>query len=184
MRNVKLHVNLTQRARNQDLRFYVEFTFDCYVNGTYTHWHNDFKTPPYSLGDPDKCKNDEYWFFKNHFNKTYPGCEATQDQYRLCIDIWQYRKNPKFDPELWRKNPFHPDPFHPNMEWFMDYQGHHKFNNPITGRPYMTYSGDGGDTFTFSEGERWTSTMKNGTPISVLRADDSDDYKEFWIDLG
>jgi hypothetical protein len=37
---------------------------------------------------------------------------------------------------------------------------------------------------TFSEGERWTSTMKNGTPISVLRADDSDDYKEFWIDLG
>lgn len=185
MRDIKLHVNLTQRALNEDMRFYVEFTEPCYVNGNFVHWHNDFQTPPRVLGNTEKCRNDKYWFFQNHFRDTIHGCEATQNTYRLCIDIWQYKKNPNFDPSKWTpEDALHPNPWHPNMEWFMEHQGHHKFENPIWGRPDMTYNGENGDTFVFSEGEVWHGRLPNGNGITVRRADDSDDYKEFWIDLG
>lgn len=178
MRYIRIDANLSNRAQQKDLRFYIEYSVTGYVNDFPTHWNWDIDHPRVILANPEKTKDDKYWSYIFNRDTGSNRCVTASGFNRMCMTIYQYVKNPNFKPEAW--NPFQPDPW--NTEYFLKQLRHLHFENPMVGRPWMTYNGDEGDAFYYSEGETWNSDI--GVPISVHRNNDSDDYKEFTVYLG
>jgi hypothetical protein len=178
MRYIRIDANLSEQAKANDTRFYIEYSVTGYINDSFTHWNFGIDKPQVILANPEKTKDDKYWrtiFDRDHGSNK---CVTASGFNRMCMSIYQYVKNPNFKPEQW--DPIHPSSW--NTEYYLKFLRHLHFENPIIGRPWMTYSGDDGDTFCYSEGETWNSNI--GVPISVHRNDDSDDYKEFVVNLG
>ena len=178
MRYIRIDANLSEQARAIDTRFYIRYGVTGYINDSFTHWNFGIDHPEVKLANPEKTKDDKYWAYIFDRDRGSNQCATASEFNRMCMSIYQYVKNPNFKPEQW--DPVNPNPW--NTEYYLKFLRHLHFENPMIGRPWMTYDGDDSDAYYYSQGETWHGDI--GVPISVHRNDDSDDYKEFKVLLG